>query len=108
MEPCVADLGCADVSRQLTAATHGHGTWAFATHDASGKTAQSYVSILDTGCGNAKQRQDMKALLEDDEVEQDSKKADKQKEKAKKPKKTEDKGKKPSSGKSAHGRNSGG
>merc|ERR1712085_241664 len=86
----IAGMRLRMLANHLSAVACGLGAWAFATHDASGKSAQSVVSILDTG-GNPCQRKHLKALLQDDDDE-DSKKAEKLKDKRKKPKPVEQQG----------------
>jgi len=96
IDPCVVELGYANVRGCLTAVAAGSRVWGFGIHDASGKTPQSTVVIVDTN-GTAH--------LKKETVEEGGNRVEKQKKP--KAKKAETQGKKPSSGKAAHGRNSG-
>jgi len=99
MEPSLIQLGQADIRGRLHAVTCTSGVWAFATSDVSGRSAQSTITIVDSG-GDATYLRKQKELLEArvQKSEQQKKQKDKKK---------ESQGKKPSCGKGAHGRNSG-
>jgi len=99
IEPCVVDLGFVSAPTFClpVAVASGAEAWAFTTLDAAaGKIPQSTVVIVDMS-GNNQKRQSKKE-------DTGAQKASKAKQK---PKKAETQGKKPSSGKAAHGRNSG-
>jgi len=104
LDPCIVELGWADVSEQLSAMAFGSSAWAFAVQSpaASAKTAQPAVVVVETS-GKVH-----RPKVSEEDLEAAAKKAEqKEKNTKKKQEKTETKGKKPSSGKSAHGRNSG-